>query len=69
MTTETKQGGYDCVAATRENRDRLAAKMLKMSPEQRVQWLNTREFSDPVLRRLATRTQKRVAAGWTLPAD
>jgi chemotaxis regulatin CheY-phosphate phosphatase CheZ len=62
MTTEANKRAYDCVAATREIRDRLGAKMLKMSPEQRVQWLNTREFSDPVLRRLATRTQPRKTA-------
>ncbi len=62
MTAEAKKKGYNCVTATREIRDRLSAKMAEMSPEERVQWLNTREFSDPVLRRLATGTRQRKTA-------
>ena len=61
MTTKTKKD-YDCVASVREIRDRLSAKMARMSPEERVEWLNSREFSDPILRRLAARSHKRKSA-------
>ncbi len=57
MTTKAEKD-YDCVASVREIRDRLSAKMARMSPEERVDWLNTREFSDPLLRRLAARPQQ-----------
>ena len=62
MTTKAEKD-YDCVASVREIRDRLSAKMARMSPEERVDWLNTREFSsvqpiNPLLRRLAARPQQ-----------
>ncbi len=58
MTTKAKND-YDCIASVREIRDRLSAKMARMSPEERVQWLSTRDFSDPILRRLATQSKQR----------
>ena len=54
MNTRTKKA-FDCVKTTREIRDRLSAELVGMSPEDRVQWLNSRDFSDPLLRRLVNR--------------
>ena len=55
MTTTRKKRGFDCVRSTREIRDRLSVELAGMSPEDRVRWLNSREFSDPLLRRLVNR--------------
>ena len=49
---------YDCVKSTREIRDRIAAKMARMSRDERVKWLNTREYSDPILRRFAAKPEE-----------
>ena len=55
MTTREKKE-FDCVKTTREIRDRLSVELAGMSPEDRVQWLNSRDFSsDPLLRRLVNR--------------
>ena len=54
MTTREKKE-FDCVKNTREIRDRLSVTLAGMSPEDRVQWLNSRDFSDPLLRRLVNR--------------
>lgn len=50
MTAKAKKD-YDCVGTVRQIRDRIGAKMARMSPDERVKWLNTREYSDPILRR------------------
>ena len=55
MTTTREKKGFDCVKTTREIRDRLSVELAGMSPEDRVQWLNSRDFSDPLLRRLVNR--------------
>ena len=55
MTTTREKKGFDCVKTTREIRDRLNVELARMSPEDRVQWLNSRDFSDPLLRRLVNR--------------
>ena len=55
MTTMREKKGFDCVKTTREIRDRLSAELAAMSPEERVRWLNSRHFSDPLLHRLANR--------------
>ena len=55
MNTTREKKGFDCVKTTREIRDRLSVKLAEMSPEERVQWLNNRDFSDPLLRRLVDR--------------
>ena len=52
MKTTREKKGFDCVKTTREIRDRLSVKLAGMSPEARVRWLNSRGFSDPLLRRL-----------------
>ena len=55
MTTTRDKKGFDCVKTTREIRDRLSVELAGMSPEERVRWLNSRDFSDPHLRRLVNR--------------
>ena len=55
MTTTREKKGFDCVKTTREIRDRLNVELARMSPEDRVQWLNSRDFSDPLLRHLVNR--------------
>lgn len=55
MTTTRDKKGFDCVKTTREIRDRLSVELAEMSPEERVRWLNSRDFSDPLLRRLIKR--------------
>ena len=54
MTT-TREKGFDCVKTTREIRDRLSVELAGMTPEERVRWLNSRDFSDPLLCRLVNR--------------
>ena len=54
MTAKAKKD-YDCVGTVRQIRDRIGAKMARMSPDERVKWLNTREYSDPILRRYAAK--------------
>ncbi len=58
MTARDKQKSFDCVKSVREIRDRLSTRMARMSPEERVQWLNTREYSDPILRRFAAKPEE-----------
>ena len=41
-TTTREKKGFDCVKTTREIRDRLSVELAGMSPEDRVQWLNSR---------------------------
>ena len=55
MKTTRDKKGFDCVKTTREIRDRLSVELAAMSPEERVRWLNSRDFSDPLLRRLVNR--------------
>ena len=54
MSTREKRD-FDSVTTTREIRDRLSIELAGMSAEDRVQWLNSRDFSDPLLRRLGNR--------------
>ena len=63
MTTTRETKGFDCVKTTREIRDRLGVELAGMSPEDRVQWLNTRDFSDPLLRRLVNRRRSQEGRG------
>ena len=63
MTTTREKTGFDCVRTTREIRDRLGVELAGMSPEDRVQWLNTRDFSDPLLRRLVNRRRSQEGRG------
>ena len=55
MTTTREKKGFDCVKTTRKIRDRHSVELAGTSPEGRVRWLNSRGFSDPLLRRLVNR--------------
>ena len=59
MTTKREKERFDCVKTTREIRDRLSVELAGMSSEERVQWLNNKYLSDPLLRRLANRLRHR----------
>ena len=54
---ETKEKNFDCVASMREVRDRLSAEIAGMSGAELLRWFNSREYSDPILRRLASRAK------------
>lgn len=49
---------FDCVGFMREQRDRISRKLETMTPEERVHWMNNREITDPVLRRIWERSRK-----------
>ena len=67
-TTRAKKG-FDCVKTTREIRDRLSAELDGMSPEDRIQWLNSMDVADPLLRRLVNRLrQQEGRSGKSAPA-
>ena len=63
MTTTREKTDFDCVKTTREIRDRFNVELGGMSREDRVQWLNSRDFSGPLLRRLANRRRPREGRG------
>lgn len=60
MTTdpERKEEDFDCVASMREIRDGISAELAGMSGEELRRWFNSREYSDPVVRRLAGRAKR-----------
>lgn len=51
---ERKERDFDCVASMREIRDGISAEIAGMSGEELRRWFNSREYSDPILRRLAS---------------
>ena len=54
---ERKQEDFDCVASMRKIRDGISAEIARMSGEELRLWFNSRDYSDPILRRLAGRTK------------
>ena len=48
-----REKDFDCVASMREVRDRISAELAGMSGEELRRWFDSREYSDPILRRLA----------------
>lgn len=55
---ERKRENFDCVASMREIRDGLSAEIAGMSGTELRRWFNSREYSDPILRRLASRANR-----------
>ncbi|MDE2691447.1 MAG: hypothetical protein OXI49_13100 [Acidobacteriota bacterium] len=49
---------FDCVGFMREQRDRISRKLETMTPEERVDSINNREITDPILRRILYRSRK-----------
>ena len=54
---ERKREDFDCVASMREIRDGLSAEIAGISGAELRRWFNSREYSDPVVRRLASRAK------------
>lgn len=51
---ERKREEFDCVASMRKIRDGLSAEIAGMSGAELRRWFNSRKYSDPILRRLAS---------------
>ena len=59
MTTDParKWKDFDCVASMRRIRDTISSEIAGMSGEELARWFNSREYSDPIVRRLAGRVK------------
>jgi hypothetical protein len=53
---------FDCVQVMRQARDRLSAEIKDMSYAELVTWLRTRQYADPLLRRLAEKAAQQADA-------
>ena len=53
---------FDCVKFMREARARSTAKTAHMTIDERIEYFNTRRYSDPELERLAARLRKSTQA-------
>ncbi|MCY3774206.1 MAG: hypothetical protein OXG98_19550 [Gemmatimonadetes bacterium] len=53
---------FDRIKFTREARARITAETAHMTPDERVEWFNTRRYSDPVLEEMAARIRKEARA-------
>ncbi len=56
MTDETKRKKFDCVKTMREIRDRIGSEIAGKTYDELAHWLHAHRYSDPVLRRLASRS-------------
>ena len=59
MTEKTKKKDFDCVETMREIRDRVSAEIVGKTSEEIDHWLHAHRYTDPVLRRLASRRKER----------
>ena len=57
---------FDCVKFMREARARITAETADMTVEERIEWFNSRRYSDPALEELAARMRQSMQAE---PAD
>ncbi len=48
---------FDCVAWTRETRNRISAQIKDLSTEEKIRWFENRRPSDPFLAKLFDRSQ------------
>lgn len=55
MTNDEDTRGFDCVQFMREVRERISREIAGMDHEQLLQWLDSQQYSDPRLTRLAAR--------------
>ncbi len=51
--SEQSSKPFDCVANMREIRDRISREIEHMDHDELQAWLRSREYSDPVLKRIA----------------
>lgn len=59
--SETKKS-FDAVAMMRSARDKLSAKIERMTLEEELKWLSTQEVPDPFLKRLRDRAAQQADA-------
>ena len=53
-----KRKKFDCVEFMRQARARITDETADMTAEERVEWFNSRRYSDPVLEAMAARIRK-----------
>ena len=59
MTDDTrKKKKFDCVEFMRQARARVTAEIADMTADERIEWFNSRRYSDPVLEAMAARIRK-----------
>lgn len=58
---ERQERDFDCVASMRKIRDQISAEIGGMSDDELARWLKARQYSDPVVRRLADRAKRSAA--------
>lgn len=49
---------FDCVKFMREARARITAETADMTIDERIEWFNSKRYSDPALEELAARIRK-----------
>ena len=63
MTDDTrKKKKFDCVEFMRQARARITAETADMTADERIEWFNSRRYSDPVLEAMAARIRKSTQA-------
>ena len=59
MTDDTrKKKKFDCVEFMRQARARITAETADMTADERIEWFNSKRYSDPVLEAMAARIRK-----------
>ena len=56
--TDDKRKTFDCVKTMREIRDRISAEITGKTHEELSHWLDAHRYTDPVLQRLARRSNE-----------
>ena len=58
MTEPPMKKKFDCVRFMREARARSVAETAHMTMDERIEWFNSKRYSDPVLDELAARIRQ-----------
>ncbi|MCY4629111.1 MAG: hypothetical protein OXE58_16285 [Acidobacteria bacterium] len=67
MKRDGKHKDFDCVASMRKIRDQISAEIAGMSDDELSRWLQSRQYSDPVVRRLASGAQRPASRNYESP--
>ena len=59
MMDRTKKKEFDAVKSMRDIRDRISAEITGKTHDELAHWLHADRYSDPVLQRLASRSNER----------
>ena len=62
MTEPPRKKKFDCVRFMREARARSVAETAHMTMDERIEWFNSKRYSDPVLEELAARIRESTQA-------